>query len=175
MNARAGGNPVGEARAQTEAAIARVQANTRRRRWWLYVKLSTLESQLAAETPLDPGFADRARAKGFASADDVGALRPIAMPLSLRIAELFGSARAKQHRAAEKIKLARRAELARLWWWTTLLTGTAPTQGRRGEHKPPPRDVDPALADVRENVEESGDVQLATWCGPSDETIEPTW
>ena len=183
MNARkyGGDDPVVTARALDNQAIAAVNSNTRRRKWWLYVKLSTLEGQLTADpatgkpAPLQKDFDVRALAKGFTSPADVVALRPLKMPISMRIAEVFGGDRAKEHRAAEKIKALRRAELARLWWWDTLITGTAPTQGRRGEYKPPPRNVDPAAVDVRENIEESGDVMLATWCGPDDETIEPTW
>jgi hypothetical protein len=176
MNApKYGGNPVSAERAVSAAAIARVASNTRRRKWWLYVKLSVFETQLGDDA-VHPAFPELAKARGITSKADVEALRPVKLPVMHRIAELFGSDRAKAHRVVEAVKKEKRAELARAWWWRELVEGTEPTKGRRGEYKPAPRDfADPATAEVREYLEMSGDVMLATWCGPEGEYSEPTW
>jgi hypothetical protein len=203
-------NPVAQARAESAAAIGRVQSDTRKRGWWLYVKLSTLEMCAKSAEELDSHYAaamadpevkkkppapehpypDAQRsavletivarmerrdddglrqiaARGLAG----GHYRPARMTRTMRVRALFDSSVATKFHAHEERKALARAALTRAFYRDSLVRGTAPTKGRRGEYAPPPRTADPDTAPVREGEPSpSGDVMLAVWCGPEDES-----
>ena len=152
-------NPIAAAQAETEAMVAQSRAAARRRKWWLYAKLSSMRA-LAEESKID-----------------VDSLRPSKVSMITRWAARLGSDAALMRIAKEDTKRDQRAVLARAFWAQTLVRGTEPTKGRRGEVKPKPRDVDVLSVPVREMVLEDGDVMIAVWSGPDDEygKSEPTW
>lgn len=197
------------AQAETESMVAQSRAAARRRKWWLYGKLSSMRA-FAAESKVDVD-ALRPRPLSVWEHTVIMTRRPrtiVSMCLTVVVFALvshvlFGGypiladivgplavsslwypvtlgalQRVRARIVVEDQKVLDRATLARAYWAPTLVRGTEPTKGRRGEIKPKPRDdVDVLTVVVKENVEPDGDVMLAVWSGPRDEVelTEPSW
>jgi hypothetical protein len=144
-------NSVGKFIQEANGYMARNNADTRKRKWWLYAKLDALMKWAKESSVREVN--DFALDEFVAGPDELKATK-----LTFRV-RVFDRA---DYDRREEVKRVARAQLMRCQWASTL--------AKSGIH-------DPASAIVREHVDpRTGDVMLAIWNGPKDEAVtEPSW
>jgi hypothetical protein len=130
--------------------VASNNADTRKRKWWLYAKLDAL-TQWAEENKGQTVHGHPLHV--FVGID----LKPTKRTFKVW---LFGNA---GHLEREERKRALRVELARAYWMSHMV------DAKTKEDKA-------ATAEVREFTDKRGMTMIAVWNGPKDEAkTEPTW